>query len=263
MNHWRLDGYRALVTGGTKGIGLAVIEELLALGASVTTVARNPATLAPALDALRRDGRLHVIAANVATENGRAALVRDLPADWDSLDILVNNVGTNVRKRVLAFSDEEYRALFETNVTSAWALSRALHSRLAASKRGSVVTVGSVAGLTSVGSGAVYAMTKAALGQLTRVLAVEWAKDGIRANLVAPWYTRTPLAARVLDDERVLGAIVGRTPLGRVAEAHEIAAVVAFFCLPASSYVTGQIVAADGGFTAFGFDAIGVQTPGV
>jgi Tropinone reductase 1 len=258
MNRWTLSGARALVTGGTKGIGLAVSEQLLEFGAEVATASRQVDSLPPALAEARRQGRLHAIPADVATEAGRAALLAALPSGWDTLDVLVNNVGTNVRKRTLAFSDEEYRAIFETNVTSAWALSRALHPRLAAARSSSLVMVGSVAGLTSVGSGAVYGMTKAALGQLTRTLAAEWAKDGIRANLVAPWYTRTPLASRVLDDPRVLSGIVSRTPLGRVAEPHEIAAVIAFLCLPASSYVTGQTIAVDGGFTTFGFDAMGL-----
>lgn len=263
MNRWTLTGARAIVTGGTKGIGLAVAEELLDLGAAVTVVARRVDELPPRLGRARQDGRLHAVAADVATQAGRDTLMTALPASWDRIDVLVNNVGTNIRKRTLAFTDEEYRSIFETNVTSSWSLSRALHPRLAASGHASLVMVGSVAGLTSVGSGAVYAMTKAALGQLTRVLAAEWARDGIRANLVAPWYTRTPLASRVLDDEQVLAGIVARTPLGRVAEPHEIASVVAFLCLPASSYVTGQIIAVDGGFTSFGFDAIGVQTPGL
>jgi tropinone reductase I len=258
MNRWTLTGARALVTGGTKGIGLAVTEQLLDFGATVAVVARRVDDLPDSLERARQEGRVHVVAADVATEAGRDTLLASLPTDWATLHVLVNNVGTNVRKRALAFDDAEYRAIFETNVTSAWALSRALHPRLAASRHASLVTVGSVAGVTSVGSGAVYAMTKAALGQLTKVLAVEWARDGIRANLVAPWYTRTPLASPVLDNPQVLAGIVSRTPLARVAEPHEIASVIAFLCLPASSYVTGQIIAADGGFTAFGFDAMGL-----
>jgi Tropinone reductase 1 len=260
MTLWTLAGRRALVTGGTKGIGCAVTEQFLDFGADVAAVARTIDDLPPRLVEARAAGRLHVVAADVATDAGRAALLDSLPASWDRLDVLVNNVGTNVRKRALAFSDEEYRHIFETNVTSAWALSRALHPRLAAARTASIVMVGSVAGITSVGSGAVYAMTKASLGQLARVLAAEWASDGIRVNLVAPWYTRTPLASRVLDDAAVLEGIVSRTPLGRVAEPHEIAAVIAFLALPAASYVTGQTIAVDGGFTSFGFDAIGVQT---
>lgn len=260
MNLWTLNGRRALVTGGTKGIGLAVTEQFLDFDADVAVVARHVDDLPPRLAEARAAGRLHAIAADVATEAGRGALLEALPASWDRLDVLVNNVGTNIRKRALAYSDEEYRHIFETNVTSAWALSRALHPRLAAARAASLVMVGSVAGMISVGSGAVYAMTKASLEQLTRVLAAEWAADGIRVNLVAPWYTRTPLASRVLENSPVLEGIVSRTPLGRVAEPHEIAAVVAFLALPAASYVTGQAIAVDGGFTTFGFDAIGVQT---
>ena len=260
MHLWTLTGRRALVTGGTMGIGLAAAEQLLEFGAEVAVAARTVTDLPPQLAEAQAAGRLHAIAADVATDAGRAALIAGLPASWDTLDVLVNNVGTNVRKRALAFTDEEYRHIFETNVTSAWALSRALHPRLAAARHASLVMVGSVAGHISVGSGAVYAMTKASLAQLTRVLAAEWAADGIRVNLVAPWYTRTPLASKVLEDAPVLEGIVSRTPLGRVAEPYEIAAVIAFLALPAASYVTGQTIAVDGGFTTFGFDAIGVQS---
>jgi len=251
-SRWRLDGTRAVVTGGTKGIGLAVTRELLELGAHVLVASRGEARLDPALSAAAKEARLHLVQADVATAPGRSRILDTVTATWGALDILVNNVGTNIRKASLAFTEDEYRTVLDTNLTSAWELTRLLQPTLKASGHAAIVNIGSVAGMRAVGSGAVYAMSKAALAHLTRYLACEWARDGIRVNMVAPWYTRTPLAGPVLGQPDVLAAIVDKTPMGRVAEPEEIAAVVAFLCLPAASYVTGQEVAVDGGFSVFG-----------
>ena len=196
---------------------------------------RGEARLDPALDAAAKNARLHLVQADVASASGRERVRDGVVSTWDALDILVNNVGTNIRKPSLAFTDDEYRTVLDTNLTSAWELTRLLQPSLKASGRAAIVNIGSVAGMRAVGSGAVYAMSKAALAHLTRYLACEWARDGIRVNMVAPWYTRTPLAGPVLGQPDVLAAIVDKTPMGRVAEPEEIAAVVAFLCLPAAS----------------------------
>ena len=252
-SRWRLDGSRAVVTGGTRGIGLAVVLELLDLGASVVTAGRELDDLDPRLIAARDAERLTLVACDLATADGRDALLGAIPDGGDAIDVLVNNVGTNVRQPSLAVTEADYHRILATNVTCAWDLARALHPRLTASGRGAIVNVSSVAGQVSVGTGAVYAMSKAAIEHLTRYLAVEWARDGIRVNAVAPWYIRTPLVEPILGDAVTLDRVLSRTPMGRIGEPHEAAAAIVFLCLPAASFVTGQTLAADGGFVAYGF----------
>jgi len=251
---WNVKGKTALVTGSTKGIGQAIAEELASLGAGVFVVARRPDEVEEQVKKIRVAGfEAWGITADVTLPEDRQRILEAVTAEGRGLDILVNNVGTNIRKKMVDYSDEEYHLILNTNMHSNFALSQLFYPLLKASGAAAVVNVLSVAGLTHLRSGAPYGMTKAALTQLTRNLAVEWAPDGIRVNAVAPWYTKTPLVEKLLLDEKYMQDVLARTPMNRIAEAEEVAAAVVFLCMPAASYITGQCLAVDGGFMVNGF----------
>lgn len=253
---WRLDGQTALITGASRGIGLACAREFAALGADVLMVARDEIHLESVRAELADEfpeREILAFATDVADHEKRLE-VFDWIADLDvALSLLVNNAGTNLRKPTLEYDDAEVRALLETNLLSAFALCRLAHPHLAEHANASIVNVGSVSGMTHVRTGSPYGMTKAALSQLTKNLACEWAEDGIRVNAVAPWYIRTQRTEGMLADPDYLDEVLQRTPLARIGEPEEVASAIAFLCLPAASYITGEILAVDGGFLKYGF----------
>jgi Tropinone reductase 1 len=233
MKNWTLENKTALVTGATKGIGAAIAGELSRFGARVIRVAR---------------GEGADIRADVTVAADRARIFEGL----ERLDILVNNAGMNIRKKAVEYDSTEYERIRELNMDAVFEICRLAHPLLKASGNASVVNVGSIAASRQLGTGVPYAMTKAAIEHMSRGLAAEWARDGIRVNAVAPWYIRTPLAEPVLNDPVRLEKILTATPLRRIGEPEEVASLVAFLCMPAAAYITGQSVAVDGGFSVSG-----------
>jgi Tropinone reductase 1 len=240
-----LKGKHALVTGGTSGIGRAITEELLALGARVTVVARSGNSVVEAADQLGVTG----IVADITDAAGRARIAA---AITEPLHILVHNAGGNIRSPLVGYDDATIEKLIALNLEAPLMISRDLYPKLRAANGASVIHVGSVAGHVALPTGVAYAAAKAGLAQAARTLALEWACDAIRVNTVAPWYTRTPLVEPVLANPHALAAILARTPLGRIAEPREVATAVAFLAMPAASYITGQCLAVDGGMTIQG-----------
>ncbi|XP_027350349.1 tropinone reductase homolog isoform X2 [Abrus precatorius] len=251
---WSLKGMKALVTGGTKGIGRAIVEELAEFGAVIHICARNQEDINKCLEEWKSKGfSVRGSACDIISREQRQNLMERVASIFDGkLNILVNNAGISGPKKIIDHTAEDITTIMGTNFEASYNLCQLAYPLLKASGNGSIIFISSVAGMVAMPLGSLYAASKGAINQLTKNIAMEWAKDNIRANAVAPGPVKTSLLESFMNSaegDKVVDDVVSQSPLGRMGKPKEISAIVAFLCLPASSYITGQIIKADGGFT--------------
>jgi NAD(P)-dependent dehydrogenase (short-subunit alcohol dehydrogenase family) len=254
MTAIELEGKVAIVSGASRGIGEAIALAFAAAGAKLCVSSRKREGVQAVADAIAaRGGEAVAIAAHVGHPEQCAALVTQTLERFGRIDVLVNCAGTNPYfGPMLGIDEGAYLKTFEVNLRGAVEASRAFARHAIDTKRaGSIVNITSVAGLRAAPMQGVYGMTKAAMISMTQTLAFELGPMGIRVNAIAPGLIDTRLSAAITSSPSLVERVTERTALGRVGRPEEIAGAALFFASDAASYVTGQTLAVDGGFSAY------------
>ena len=243
-----LAGRVALVTGAGRGIGYGIAQALGGAGATVACAARSLDQVEAAAAAVRASGgSARAFRLDITRAEDITAQLEAITQALGPVDILVNNAGINQQKRSLELTDEEWERILTTNLTSMFRLARAVAPSMIARGGGKIINVGSRWGRVGVPQFLAYCVSKAGVDALTRCLAVEWARHGIRVNCLAPGYIRTDFSVGEMADEKIRARILSRIPLRRLGEPDEVGSLAVYLASPASDFMTGQIIYLDGG----------------
>ena len=248
---FRLDGRRALVTGSSAGIGLALARALGQAGAQLVLNGRDAARLAAAADILRAEGlSVHARSFDVTSGEQVTAAVADIESNIGAIDILVNNAGMQKRMPLDEFPHADWQQLMRTNVDSVFLVGQAVARSMIARGRGKIVNICSVQSELGRPNIAPYMASKGAVKMLTKGMAIDWGPRGLQVNGLGPGYFKTELNAALVADDKFSAWLTNRTPSRRWGEVGELGGAIVFLASGASDFVNGHILYVDGGVTA-------------
>jgi len=251
LSQFSLAGKRALITGSSRGIGFAIAAALAGAGADIILNSRDPDTLGKATADLAESGaRARAVAFDVTSSESVNEAVEFIERDIGPIDILVNNAGMQFRAPLEAFPEDKFERIMSTNVTSVYLVGQAVAKRMIPRGAGKIVNICSLMSAAARPSIAPYAASKAAVANLTRGMATEWARHGLNVNGIAPGYFRTELNEALVKDAEFSAWINRRTPMGRWGEVAELGGAAIFLSSAAASFVNGHILYVDGAFMA-------------
>lgn len=239
----------AIITGASRGLGRAIAIELAAHATHVVLAARDVASLEAVAESIGADAAT-VMAADVSDPAGMQTLVDRAVSQFGRLDVFVNNAGVAPQSAVEQTTDEEWARIVDINLNAAFRSARALAPVYRDAGGGRLINIASVFGLLGRSGFGAYGASKAGLINLSRVLAAEWAKFGAQVNVVAPGYISTDINAEMRENEAFMKRVVSRIPARRMGESHEVANLVRYLALDAPDFLTGQVIAIDGGESA-------------
>ena len=253
MKMFDLTGKTAVVTGGGTGLGEAAARALAEAGASLVLCGRRLDHLEKVASEIQSaGGRALPIVTDVARREDVEAMASEALKAFGKVDILVNNAGINIVKPFLKLTEEEWDAVLNTNLKGCFYCCQALGKGMVEQRSGSIINMVSVFGLRGFMNLSPYIASKGAIVQLTKALAVEWARHNVRVNAIAPSYIKTEMTKRDIEsDEKVLQFNLSKIPMRRGGEPEELAGIVVFLASEASSFVTGETIAVDGGWLAW------------